>query len=84
MNLQEIETWIRKVDAGGISELEAVAEAFRAAGYKANEGVGTPCETAEDKLRWYVGQGISMAEERAYFAVNSWVNYFDVLKDSYV
>ena len=77
MNNNHIREIVKRIEAGGVEQLLEAAEEFRRAGYVAGECVGHTDWYPEKVVRWYVGQGISLAEKEAYFAVNAWINMLD-------
>jgi len=77
MDNNKIRELVKYVKTGTIHELNEVAEEFRLAGYTANEFVGNTVWDAERTVRWYVGQGIHIAEAAEYPVVNSWINMLD-------
>jgi hypothetical protein len=64
------------VEKGGIPDAQAMAHTLRENGYIAHEFVDhrTGAFTPEMTIRWFLGQGIAIVDEGAYFAMNSWIN----------
>lgn len=55
----------------------ALAERGLAPGCHVREGADGPALTAEQAVEWYAGQGVSLVDNEAWFAINSWLNCLD-------
>jgi hypothetical protein len=70
-----IRKFLIAVRDGGISNAQGMAMVLKENGYIADEFVGYDGEFTEEKtLRWYLGSGISIVDNEAWFAMNSWLN----------
>lgn len=74
-----------KVALGGQVAAEKAAGVFLSLGITENVYVGWHKELAEDtpeaermRLEWFAGQFINLVNDKAYFAINSWLNLVDI------
>lgn len=68
----------KKVENGAVQELEMAAKRFRDLGIKAgmHTGCGDEMNDASpgQRLEWFAGQLVEMADNKSLLAVNSWIN----------
>lgn len=73
----EVRSYIEEVEQRGISESSSVAKKFESAGYESGKYVGRNDLNPEEIVVWYVGQFLSIVEDKAWFAMNSLINCLD-------
>lgn len=73
------------IDKGGSTGLSLAVQPLRDAGVKPNMHVGDPKESfagnPQKVIEWYAGSILDIADNEAFFAVNSWLNYFHVIRE---
>jgi hypothetical protein len=67
----------KELDSGGTATLGAVANRFRAVVPAGTPHRGKKDMSRREVLEWYAGELVDISEQRAYFAVNSWLNCID-------
>ena len=80
-----IETAVKEIDKGDEETVKKHAEIFKSHGIIPKMHVGKPQSWFKEdpvrKLEWYAGTLVGIAEQEGWFAVNTWLNMYDSIKN---
>ena len=78
MKNNEIREIVKRLDEGGTASVDDTIAALKAAGAVKSCHLDAGRElTPEETVEWYAGQGLNILEEKAFYAVNSFINCLD-------
>ena len=70
-----IHTMLKHIENSGVAMAEITAKSFAKMGAISGTNVGMENMTRRQELDWFAGQFISIVEAKAWWAMNSFLNY---------